>query len=288
MGGKGGSDEQEVTNTPWAGVQGPLSNLYSTTQSALGATQPYYPGQTFPNFTPLQEAGMAGNLDYAQNYMAPATTGYQSQLGQYMDAPLNISQDPAVQAMMGANERMVNRNLTENMLPSIRGGALNAGAVGGSRQGIAEGLAMRGSTEALANANAQTMLGAYGTASDLAGRGATLFPGALQMGMMPGDLAQQYGGAYQQLAGQQIGEQMNRYSYPEQSLWDKMATAGGIYSGAGNYGTQTSDMPGTSPVAGAIGGGMAGYGLSTLAGAPTWLTGPAGAVGGALLGALLS
>ena len=78
----GGNEDQTVTNTPWSGVQGPLTNLYSTTQSALGNVQPYYPGQTYPNFTPLQEAGMAGNLDYAQNYFSPATTGYQQQLGQ--------------------------------------------------------------------------------------------------------------------------------------------------------------------------------------------------------------
>ena len=37
-----------------------------------------------------------------------------------------------------------------------------SGQLGSSRQGIAEGLAARGTQEALANANAQTMMDAYG------------------------------------------------------------------------------------------------------------------------------
>lgn len=262
----GGSDsggEQTTTSIPWPGVQGPLKNLYSTTQSALQNVQDYYPGQTYPNFTPLQEGGMYGNLDYAQNYYAPAATGYQQQLGKYMDAPLNVSQDPAVMAMMDANRTQATDWLTKDALPAITGGAVNAEQVGGSRQGIAEGLAMAEADKNLRLANAQTMMGAYGTASDLAKGAATLFPGAMQMGFVPGDLASQYGGLYQGLLGQGIDEAMNRYYYPEQSLWDKMATAGGIYSGAGNYGTSTLDGAGggSSPIAGALGGAAMGAGL---------------------------
>ena len=74
----------------------------------------------------------------------------------------DAANNPYVQNMMQSNQFMANRNLSENLLPMIDSGAVAAGQMGGSRQGIAQGLAMRGTQEALANANAQTMMDAYG------------------------------------------------------------------------------------------------------------------------------
>lgn len=298
MGGKS-SDEQTVRNEPWGGVQGPLKDLYSMTGQALGNRLPYYPNQTYANFTPLQEAGMFGNLDYAQNYYSPATMGYQQSLADYMDAPLNIAKDPAVQSMMAANQQNATDWLTQKALPSITTGSVAAGQLGGSRQGIAQGQAIGDAAKALTQANAQTMLGALDPMTRLAGYASNALPGALQMGFTPGDLAMQYGGNYQNMAGQGITEAMNRYYYPEQSLWDKLGKASGIYSGAGSYGTQSTELPGTSPLAGAVGGGLTGYGamqglaamtggnIPTLAAtaAVPWLPWVAG---GALLGGLFS
>lgn len=48
----------------------------------------------------------------------------------------------------------MNRNLTEQQMPSIRAGAMAAGGIGGSRQGIAEGLAMARANDSIANAAA--------------------------------------------------------------------------------------------------------------------------------------
>lgn len=280
MGGKSGG-EQEMTQkvVPWKHVQEPLKNLYGYTQNALGNIRDYYPGQTYPNFTPLQEAGMLGNLNYAQNYMAPAAMGYQQQLGQYMDAPLNITNDPAVQNMMQANRNQADRYLSDS-LRGIRSGAQANDMYGSSRQGNAEGRAIGDVGQALFNANSQTALGAYGTAAGLAKQGMTLMPSAFQLGFTPGDMAQQVGAQYQGMVGQGINEDVTRYGYPEQSLWDKMSMASNIYNGAGSYGTTKGTQPGStsSPLAGALGGGLSGLGTAAALGET--------AAGTAMLGAI--
>jgi hypothetical protein len=50
--------------------------------------------------------------------------------------------NPALTAAIDAASGDVTRNLQRNILPAVGGAAVNAGAFGGSRQGIAEGLAM--------------------------------------------------------------------------------------------------------------------------------------------------
>jgi hypothetical protein len=58
-----------------------------------------------------------------------------------------------------------------------------------------------------------------------------------------------------------------------------------VFNGGSSQSTATSSTP-RNPLMGAVGGGMAGYGLATMAPA-LGVTGPVGMVTGAILGALL-
>lgn len=55
---------------------------------------------------------------------------------------------------VGAVQNLLNRNLSENLLPQLAQGANAAGQLGGARQGIGQGIALRGTSEALANTSA--------------------------------------------------------------------------------------------------------------------------------------
>lgn len=255
-----GGGETTTKTEPWSGVQGPLKDLYSRTQTALDNVQGFYPGQTFANLTPLQESGLKGGLEYAQNYYMPAAQAYNNQLARYMQSPMNIAQDPAVQAQMAANATQAQDWLTRQAMPLVRQGAQANNMYGSSRQGIAEGQAIGDATKALTNANASTMTNAYGIASDLAGRAAGLSPDAMAMGFKPSELAFNAGGVYQTQEQKAIDEAMKRFSYPEQNLWDRLGLAGNIYSGSGQYGTTTQEQP--SNILGTIAGlGMSAAGL---------------------------
>lgn len=90
-------------------------------------------------------------------------------------------------------------------------------------------------------------------------------------------------------AGRQLQDQMNRFNYyqnfPEQKLNQYTATLSGL-PGA-NFGTTTQEGIGGNPLTGAIGGGIAGYGLSQAFPALGPYSLPI-AAGGAILGGLFS
>ena len=64
----------------------------------------------------------------------------------------NYSQNPYLKQMGVDLQNQFRDTLLQNTLPGVRGGALAAGGVGGSRQGIAEGLATAGSNTGAASA----------------------------------------------------------------------------------------------------------------------------------------
>lgn len=296
-GGGGGTTQTIQQADPWSGVQPHLLSLYPQVNEALDNRLPFFPNKTFAGIDPLQEAGMLGGLGYAGNVMQPATLGFQDTLQNYMRAPLDITNDQAVQNMFAANRSEVNDALTRDWLPQIGSGAVAAGQYGGSRQGIAEGLAVGEASKALANANARTALGAMDNATRLAGLGMSAYPGALQMGLTPYQMAEQVGGQYRALDQAAIDEAMSRYYFPQDDFWNKAALASNLYSGAGAYGTSTgtTTAPGASLLAGALGGGMLGAAVPSALGSlgafgagavapPAWPF----MLGGALLGGLFS
>lgn len=301
---KGGGSSTTVQKAdPWGGVQPFLSSLYSKTNDLGDSILPFYPSQTYADMDQLQTQGQQGMLDWSQGPLSEGIGGYQGTLQGYMNAPLNITNDPAVQAMLASNQQSATDWLTQKALPSITTGSVAAGQLGGSRQGIAQGQAIGDATKALTSANAQTLMGAYDTAAKLGGASAALYPGALQMGAMPYQTMMDVGGQRQAVNQQAINEAMQRYYYPEQSAWDALGKQASIYSGAQPFGSSSSSQSGSgSTAAGALGGGMLGYSAYApisasllAAGPPTAATsallglGPLGfGIGGALLGGLLS
>lgn len=272
---------------PWVGVQQPLKDLFSQAGQAAQSSLPFYPGQTYADWDQLQRSGQQSALQYARNQFAPQLGQYQQGLFGMMNAPMNITQDPAVQNMMEANRLAVMDNLQRNVLPSIDAGAVAAGQLGGSRQGIAQGLAAGEAQKALAQANAQTALGAYDTASRAAAAAAGMIPGALQAGFTPAQTFMDIGGQRQDLAQRGISEDMARYYYPEQSEMQRLSWLNSILTGASPYAGQTTTGPGSSGAANALGGALTGYGLGTqvlgpMLGLGTTTAGGLGALGGLL------
>ena len=110
--------------------------------------------------------------------------------GQAMGAFNNLT-NPGMNPAMQAYGNQIGQTLTRDWLPQIQGGAIQAGQLGGGRQGIAEGLALSDATQQftdagrmLYNQDQDRRLGAVGQAGQLANLG---------MGI-PWYNAQQYGG----------------------------------------------------------------------------------------------
>ncbi len=89
--------------------------------------------------------GQGNNGAYSYTTTAPAAPVSTAGLNNY-------TQNPYMSQMGADLQRQFNENLTRSTLPALRGGAMQAGGVGGSRQGIAEGLAAAGSNTGAASA----------------------------------------------------------------------------------------------------------------------------------------
>lgn len=149
------------------------SDLGAARQAALGVMG----GNAAPTVTaPGASAGLAGPAQaalgaYATGNMVQApsqnninlTPTFQSLLGGGDTSKLMDSLQ-AGNALAGAqfrqNQSDLTDNLQRNIMPGIRSNSVLAGQYGGSRQGVAEGLAMSDLTKQLNNSNTQFGLGA--------------------------------------------------------------------------------------------------------------------------------
>jgi hypothetical protein len=254
-----GSQKTEVK--PWEGTRPGLKDLYSSTMTAGQNQLGYFPGSTYAAFNPLQQAGQYGALDYAQNVLAPGFGFQQGTLQDMMMSPQNVMQNPTLQAMMGANASNVADTLQRDWLPQIGSAAVRGGSYGGSRQGIAEGVAMGDAAQALANANAQTLYGAYSDALRQQTAGAQLMPGALTGGLLAPQTAMDIGRQQQGMEQQGINEAMERYKYPETNFWDTLGRQASIYSGSAPYRETKAGGGGGSMIGDVLGLGLTAAGM---------------------------
>ena len=222
--------------------------------------------------------GLPGLIDSAQggwqfgmNPMANPWMGAASGTGVYDSLSNMMSATPDMNVWGPVMDRAMRGPIQafgEQVLPNIRSGAVGSGQYGGSRQGIAEGVAMRGLGDTLgdiqtnlANQAANQALqqrtagsgmasnllsNAYGTTAGLMSNALGMSPMMANLGLMPSNIFQNI--------GQQ--QQMN----PLQNLQAYQGLIGG------NYGSsQTSPMY-SNPMLGAMGGGLMGYQLGGMLG----------------------
>ena len=285
MGGKsggGGGDQQvETTAVPWKGSQPYLKEIMSSSGDLYGQGLNYYPGQTFAGRDPLQDQAQNLSLNYAMNSMPGQIYDAQRAQSFALNSP-DVANNPYVQNMMQSNQFMANRNLSENLLPQIQSGAVASGQMGGSRQGIAQGLAMRGTQEALANANAQTMMDAYGKGLGAQQGALALAPQTMGMGLQPMDVMGKVGAYNQGIDTQALDADMTRWNANQDLPWDALNRYASVVGGNTQWGTnQTADGGGSSPLAGALGGGLLGASAASM---PFFSAGGTGAALGTAMG----
>jgi hypothetical protein len=296
------SSQGQSTFAP-TGMASPMYGMLGGIGNQMGQTPtPYFPGQGYVGPSAPTQAGMnmgMGSLDQygqaaqASAAAAPWMTGALGQaLGNYgfLSNAANVGQNPYVQDMMGQNARLLNRNFNEQLMPAIQDSSVGVNALGSSRQGIAQGLAARGTQEGISDANERLLLGAYGQGlgaqQSALGQTNSLLAGMLapagamgaagdylnrggQTGLDYGQVAE----GYQQKA---LDDAMSRFQYQYAEPWNRTGQINGVLGALAPLGTQYNNsagtgaqsgqmMPQSSPwVAagqGAIGGGLLGYGM---------------------------
>lgn len=217
-----GGGQQTVSTAPWQAQQPYLQQGFEQAGELLNR----------PDFDPAQLQGFDMAQQYAQS-MQPMIGGAQNALNTAFNAA-DVNNNPYLASAAQAAARPLTQNLTENILPQIRSGAGQAGQYGSSRQGIAEGIAARGTQQAIGDQTANMYSQAYGQGLNTMMNGISQAGNVANLGLMPSQIMQG------------IGQQ--RHQQPMQNLQQYMQTVGGNYGG-----TQTT--PTGSPLPALIGGG---------------------------------
>lgn len=123
--------------------------IEQTLDAVTGApTVTPFTGDRVADLNATQQTGLDTTI--AQATASGETQGaIRDQFGNIISGGM-LGSNPFLDSQIQAGQGSINRNLTRNILPSVRNNAIAAGGIGGSRQGIAEGLAM-------SDANAQAV-----------------------------------------------------------------------------------------------------------------------------------
>lgn len=186
-----GGTPQQPTQTTSTQISPEASQLFSLAypglQNFAANTPERYQGPTVAGFTPAQTSGQEQLLGAAgsQKQIADQALAGLSQVqnlpwdvansrnfqGQDLTTSSNIFNDQGIwnpnfnagtAAAIDAAQRPLYQNLQEQVLPNIRSGAITAGGLGGSRQGIAEGLAAGRTAQAAGDVGSKIVEDLYG------------------------------------------------------------------------------------------------------------------------------
>jgi len=175
----------QKTSTELTPEQKELQALAMPGLKDFAVNPPTLPGYSrVAPFDPSQVAGQEGALSAAGTQQGIVSGGATASNLLTDPAILNPNTNPALQGAIDAAVRPIQENLVTSTLPAIRGEAVGAG-YGGSRQGIAEGLAARGASQAIGDTSARLANEGYNTGLDAMTRGLALLPQTTQAQLAP-------------------------------------------------------------------------------------------------------
>jgi len=303
--GQSSSASSSQNQSSWVPNQAatPLYGMLAQQSQTLGQTpQNFFPGQTYVDPSAPTQIGTALQMGSIPAWMMGAQQAggaagiagqnYGELSGQQMT---DVAQNPYVQAMMGANQQQVQEGLLRNMLPAINQQFESGNNLGSSRQGLMQGQAVGDAAQSLANANASTMLNAYGQGLQTR-LGALGQLGGVQQGYgaPAGMLGQAAGQAYQagqgvegyqQAALQDAMDRFNfQYQEPMRRLDILQQGMNALQPLGTNYGSGTSYTQGAnvgtapnpayqSPFQAAFGGAIGGAGMGMYGQQQGWFGG---------------
>lgn len=180
----------------------------------------------------------------------------------------NPASNPNLQGAIDASVRPIYQNLTEKALPAIRQDAVSTGNFGGSRQGIAEGQAVRDASVAAGDTASKLAQSQYDTNINAQLKAEALAPSVQQGLTAAGTVQSGVGDVQRALTQAQLGEKVGQFNWDQYAPFlqskDIMSLLQGLPGGStvatGN--TPTSAMPGmTSALSGAASGAALGSAL---------------------------
>lgn len=246
-----------------------------------------YQGSTVAGFDPSQAQGQEQALGAAGSVGTLANQGASTTGNLLSQDPFSPTTNPALRGAIDAAVRPVYQNLTDTALPAIRSSSAQTGNFGGSRQGIAEGLAMRGAGQTAADTASKITEDVYKTNVDAQLKALGLLPQTQQAQLAEATTTSGVGDVRQQMAQRLLDQQVGNFNYDQYAPFLQSKEIMSLLTGLpGGSTVTTGSVPQQNKAMSALGGAAAGatLGSAIMPGIGTGI----GAAGGALLPFLFS
>lgn len=250
------TEAQVQEKLPWAEAVPYLKNAMAQASASMQAGSPYAsPEQMVAPLTQTQiEANQAG-LDTARQQSQWADQVVGGLLPWATGQRLDIANDPIAQNAITAALNPLQQQFTETIMPSITSGAIASGGLGGSRQGVAQGLAAQRYAQAVGDTTSKMSLDLYNRNLQQQIQAASQIPQYESWLQSPYTMGQQVGTQerdYQQALRDAIGKNWQ--------LGQTAMTQGGSLLGqlSGQGGQTVTDFPDANPWVSALGGAISG------------------------------
>jgi len=294
----GGSQTTTQMSEPWSGAQPHLNSVMNQAAGLYnsGLGQQYYQGDTVVPWSPqtqtamdmTQELALQGNplLDQAFGTTNQVMQGATPQAGYYQSVMQGdyLNSNPYLDQTFNRMADTVASNVNARMGLAGRTGSGAATDVMTDSLGQLANQVYGQNYQMERDRQSQAAQGLSGV-TDQALRGALLSPQLGASRYADAQALQGVGGAYEDMAGQYVQDQLNRWNFSQQAPWDVLQQYGNFAMGIGGMGgTQQSTAPRQrGGLAGAVGGGLSGLGAAGAFGATGpvgWGLGALGALGG--------
>ena len=201
---KGGSGNGTQVTT----VEPPAFQKPFLEQLFAGAGQQFEQGNLarVAGFDPLQSKGQQGLLEFAGGTGADIAKSTTDAFLNLVQNALNPEQNAALPGFIQAAIRPVEESLTERILPGIRSGATLTGNIGSTRQGIAEGQAIRGFSDTAGDITSRIMNNAFNQGLDALIKSFALAPTVAGVGQLPSNIQEAVGAVRQSQTQERLDE----------------------------------------------------------------------------------
>lgn len=238
--------------------------IYDANKGRVGA----YPG--------AQPIGPSQETLFAENYLRALVPGQVQNVASLNNAVtfglgdvLDVNSNPYMQNAIQAGIRPITQSYMDpgGVMSQIRQGAVEAGGVGGSRQGVAEGIAAGRYAQAIGDTAAKMANEQYGMGLDTFEKTMMFAPNAMQAGIMPAQTLANVGASTEGRLAAQADWEEQRKLWEMNAPWMPLQNYANIVYGGGSAGsTTTGTVPGKTAgqkLLGGLSGGAAGAGLAS-------------------------
>jgi len=245
------------------------TGLYNSANAYLTSPIPdFYPGQQVAGINPTQEQGYNDLLSSARQAQQ-AGSGLNNAMSGWLSA--GPQWNPYLDRVINSYSNEMGRQFNENIIPGLRGQAIQANAAGGSASALAQSQAANDLQRTIGDQVGQLLANGFFGTQDRYLQTLNMAPGVMQgaAGLMgqPGAVQSTWGNLLQGQAQNNINAEMNRWNYYRDAPVNRLsAYSSFLQPGSGLYNQTTNSSGGGGSTLGQLGNAAMGFG--TLANSP--------------------